>query len=242
MTALFLPLKALTADAPFLRFRSRFAAQVSSIKQSIARDGLFNPLVVIKKNKKFEVVDGKKRLQALKALSKSPLFSRALTKIPCILKDLSASESCSSANDRPSLMTEAELAEAILIESQKGTTNTQMSDRFNCSLEIVEDASTLHALGPKVRKCFADGSINLKQAAALATIPNPAAQWNLLLHLGPFVSDKAIIEAIRNGETVIELPNDNILIVPSRSPSPLPKFGSPVSDTRQDIFTQCLAA
>ncbi len=242
MTTQLLPLKSLTFDTPLARLKFKFKSQMNHIKDSIARDGLLNPLIVVKKAKKFEVIDGKKRLRALKALSKSPLFARALTKVPCIIKDSFETDTITLANDRPSLMTESELAHAILKETQKGASTIHIAERFNCSLQIVEDASSLSTLGSKVMKCFSDGSINLEQAAALATVPNPKAQWDLLQHLGPFASDETIIRAIRSGETVIELPNDNILIVPSRTPYRSTPFGRSISDPQQDIFTQSLAA
>jgi len=43
-----------------------------------------------------------------------------------------------------------------------------------------------------------------------ATLPNPKSQWDLLIQLGPFASDKDIIAAISKGETVIETKTGNV--------------------------------
>ncbi|RKQ69226.1 ParB/RepB/Spo0J family partition protein [Litorimonas taeanensis] len=237
-----LPLKSLTAETSITLFKSKPRTDIKELIASISTDGLFNPLIVIKKKNKYEVLDGKKRLRALKALAKSPRFTRALHKIPCVITEVDALQVEALQPSRPSLMREAELAHAVLSDINMHKPWDKIAKRFDCDIKLVSDISTLPRLNPKVLKCFNDAAINLDQAAALATIPNPKAQWELLLQLGPFVSNSKIIEAIKSGETVIELPDDNILIVPSRNPEPDSNFGRSNSVLQDEAFTQPLAA
>lgn len=216
MNTILLPLKSLLPSAKRRQSLSFSDAQIAHLRCSIARDGLFNPLIVTKLKNKYIVLDGNKRLKVLQKLAKTPLFTRSLYKIPCIVSD--AIPSHMPRRRRPQLLSEAELVHIILRLVRKGYSDGAIADRFNCDQTIVQDAKTLPLLHADVLKRFYDNTINLTQAAALATIPNKTAQLNLLLQLGPFVSDKDIIMAIKAGETVLELPDENILIIPSRTP------------------------
>jgi len=240
MTTLLLPLKILTSDTPLMLMKRRTGGDVKAIINSIARDGLFHPLLVTKRRNKYEVVDGKKRLQAIKALSKSSLFTRALKKIPCILVTENNLDAINPV--KPSLMSEPEFSHAVIKLAREGVTKPSIAKRFDCDTGVIEDAISLSKLNPKILKHFNQGSLSLDQASALATIPNPKAQLDLLLQLGPFALDKSIIKQIKNGDTVLSLPDDNIIIVPSRSPLPLPKFGKTRSPAKKEVFTQPLAA
>lgn len=240
MTLRLLPLKALTLDTPLMLMKPRTGSGLKAIKDSIERDGLFHPLLVIKKRNKYEVIDGKKRLKALRALSKSSLFTRALKKVPCLVQTESPSHAIKT--DRPTLMNESELAHAVIKQLKAGVSSIKIAKRFDCDVSLIKDISTLPKLNAKILQNFNRGVLSLEQAAALATIPNPTAQWNLLLQLGPFALNKDIIKNIKNGETVLSLPDDSVIIVPSRTPALLPKFGKTRSPAHKKVFTQPLAA
>jgi len=100
----------------------------------------------------------------------------------------------------------------------------EAANKFQCSPVIVQQTQSLETLHPKLQDAFTSGAINLEQAAAFATLfatlPNPKSQWDLLIQLGPFASDKDIIAAISKGETVIETKTGNVIILPSRAPVP----------------------
>lgn len=240
MTTLLIPLKALSLDTPLMLMKRRTGEDVKAIKDSIQRDGLFHPLLVAKKRNKYEVIDGKKRLQAIKALAKSSLFTRALGKIPCVV----VSEGCSANlhHRKPSLMSETELAHSIIKLAQNGATHSEIAKRFDCDPIIVKDALSLSKLNAKILKHFNQGSLSLEQASALATIPNPKAQLDLLIQLGPFALNRDIIKRIKDGETVLSMPDESIIIVPSRTPLSVPKFGKTRSPVKKEVFTQPLAA
>ena len=63
----------------------------------------------------------------------------------------------------------------------------------------------------------------MEQARAFATLPNMDAQDNLLIALGPFANAPDILTAIRQGETVLDIGDDNVLILPSKqTQTPIP--------------------
>jgi len=216
MSVALLPLKSLIGDLKLISFSSR-PTSFQTLKNSIIRDGLLNPLIVIKFKNKYKVIDGKKRLSVLRRLSKCRSFTRSLHKVPCIIE--TAVSKARFERPRPLLMSEPELAHAISQSLAQGLSHAHISQRFDCDSNTVEDVETLKSLSPKLLKCFNDQTLSLSQAVAFATIPNERAQWDLLLQLGPFLSNKDIIKAIKRGDTVLELPDDNVLIIPSRKPS-----------------------
>lgn len=238
MTIVYIPVKQLTLGLGLVQSKRETCARLASLKNSILKDGLLNPLIVVKRRNKYFILDGKKRFQSIKALLKSKTHSRALKHIPCILEQdtLKAAEA-----KRPVLMSDPELAHAIITEAKRGTSHPYISQRFDCDISVVEDAVSLTKLHLNVLQCFNNQTISLEQAAAFASIPNPTAQWDLLLQLGPFVSDEKIIEAIKTGQTVIDLPDDNTLILPSRKKAEDVKFDkAPLQSPK--VFTQRLAA
>lgn len=232
MQITYIPLKALSSESGLLQFTKRSGQKLDKLRHSIVENGLLHPLRVTPNRKKFSVLDGKKRLQVLKALSRSTAHSascgHALTKIPCILETFESAEGLSPVQpDRPLLLSAPELAHLILVQARKNVPLSYIAQRYECEKTMVLDCLTLPSLNKKVLKAFYDGIVTLEQAAALSTIPNPKAQWDLLLQLGPFVSNTTILKAIRDGETVLDLPDGNIIILPSRKRLGASEFDSP---------------
>lgn len=226
MTLTLIPLRDLTALENVQRLSIRKQCELDPIKRSISNDGLLNPLVVMKQNDRYYVIDGKKRLKVIRQLVKAKKQTRALNKIPCIIKE--SPDHIISETRRPMLMSGPELAHAIISQIDQGHPPVSVAQRFECEHSVVEDAISLKNLHPKMLTHFNNKAITLEQASAFATIPNPEAQLNLLMQLGPFVSNMDIIKAIKAGETVIEVPNGDVVILPSRD----------VTDTRKSHMRQ----
>lgn len=214
MSVMLVPLKSIIGEMKSTSLTSK-KARFTTLRNSILRDGVLNPLIVIKYKDRFKVIDGKKRLSILRKLAKCQSFTRSLYKIPCVIETTATKLMVDT--HKPILMTDPELAHAVHEDLEKGLSYTHIAQRFDCNLSHVEDIKSLETLSPKLVKCFNDKTLSLSQAAAFATIPNHKAQWDLLLQLGPFLSNKDIIKAIKQGETVLELPDDNVLIIPSRT-------------------------
>lgn len=210
-----IPLKALTSGTNTLSlFTKHKPASLIGIRQSIEEDGLLYPLVVVKSGSKYLVVDGKKRLSVIRNLARSKRYTRSMAKIPCIVRDANSLIPLNAR--RPVLLTAPELAQEIIKAAKRGLSYVSVAQRFDCDISVVEDCVSLTKLNPELLKHFNNKVISLEQAAAFATIDNKAAQLTLLHQLGPFVSDVQVIEAIRAGETVIEVSLDNVIVLPSR--------------------------
>jgi hypothetical protein len=117
---------------------------------------------------------------------------------------------------RPLLVRAPALAHALITDINSGLSSVSIAQKYECDINLVDDALSFRNLHETVLQHFSNEVISWDQAAALATIPNPDAQMNLLKQLGPFVSDKEIIAAIRAGDTVIELPDGNVICLPTR--------------------------
>jgi len=146
------------------------------------------------------------------------MLPRSLCNIPCILIDDATLPADNG--PKPLLLSDQELVTGLIHAMNSGSTSCEAANKFQCSPAIVRQAQSLETLHPKLQDAFTSGAINLEQAAAFATLPNPKSQWDLLIQLGPFASDKDIIAAISNGETVIETKAGNVIILPSRAPVP----------------------
>lgn len=216
MTTKLIPLKFLLDGNQSVSFMAKRQDKANSswLARSILKDGLLNPLVVVKQGSKFIVVDGKKRLAVIRRLAKSKRVSKAMAKVPCVVQDTQSLAPLK--NRRPALLTGPELAHQIILEAQSGGSYVSIAQRFECDVSVVEDCVSLRGLHPEILLHFNKRTISLEQAAALATIENMTAQLDLLLQLGPSVSDKDIVASIRAGATVIELSEDNIIFLPSR--------------------------
>ena len=115
-------------------------------------------------------------------------------------------------------LSEQELVHLILRAVANGATYTQIRMKFICSEDMITQARSLSRLHTKLMLAFIKMKINLTQAAAFCTLPNPQAQLNLLSDLGSFVNDPDVISAVASGKTVIKLPDGDVIILPSRKP------------------------
>lgn len=216
MATKLIPLKLLTDGQSAVSFmlNNKHKDTTLWLARSIVKDGLLNPLVVIKQGSKFVVLDGKKRLAIIRRMAKNDRLNKAIAKVPCVVQETHTVAPLK--NKRPILLTGPELAHQIILDGQAAKSHAEIAQRFECSISVVEDSLSLRKLNPEILLHFNKGAISLEQAAALATIENMTAQLDLLHQLGPFVSDKDIISAIRAGATVVELSDNNIIFLPSR--------------------------
>ena len=214
MTLISIPQDALILKAPF-GFSIAERKGIEEMCRQIVSFGLLNPLIVKREKGRFVIVDGKKRFQAIKKLAKMNKLPRSLNKIPCVVKDDEIVIKLSP--EKPLLLSEQDLVHEILTQDAKGQTYREISRSLECSEKVITQARSLCRLHSKLMLAFMNNTITLAQAAALSTLPNKDAQWDLLMQLGPFATEPQIIEAIASGETVLELPNGDTMILPSRA-------------------------
>jgi len=213
MTLISVPQNALVLKTS-LGFSLPEREQIEMLCNKILAFGLLNPLTVMFEKGRFIIVDGKKRFYALRALLRSNKLPHGLTKIPCVL--LSHHPATQRKAEKPLLMSEQTLVHEILRADRKGATYSEISSLLECSEAIISQARSLPCLHEKLLLAFMNNTIDLAQAAALATFPNKQAQLDLLEQLGAFATQPQIIEAITDGATTLELPNGETLVLPSR--------------------------
>jgi len=190
--------------------------QVIQIQNSIAAHGLLNPLVVMQRGHKLVVIDGKKRLAALRRMRFAGELPRSLVDVPYIL----VSQKTDYKDTAMSLLSNQERYEEVVKLRQKGLGLMEIAAELYISKNCVKDLLRIALLSPRLRKAYFGGAITMEQARAFATLPTLEAQDQLLIALGPFANAPEILKAIEAGETVINMDEDNVIILPSRQPLP----------------------
>ncbi|MEP3888966.1 MAG: ParB/RepB/Spo0J family partition protein [Hellea sp.] len=188
--------------------------EVVQIQNSITAHGLLNPLIVMQRNGKLVIVDGKKRLAALRRLRFAGELPRSLVNVPYILIDQKAKYE----RGVMSLLSNQERFEEVIKLRHKGLGLMEIASELYVSKQCVKDLLSIALLSPRLRQAYFGGTISTQQARAFASLPNADSQDQLLIALGPFAEAPEILKAIESGETVIEMGDDNIIILPSRRP------------------------
>ena len=215
-----LPIKVQTAKlanfrAPTTRilFGDRLK-DIVQIQKSIASHGLLNPLIVMQPGNKLIIVDGKKRLAALRRMRFMGELPRSLVNVPYIL----ISQKEEFERGAMSLLSNRERYEEVLRLRENGYGLMEIATELYISKNCVKDLLRIALLSPRLRQAYFGGTITIHQVRAFATLPSLDAQDQLLIALGPFADAPDILKAIEEGETVINMDEENVIILPSRQP------------------------
>ena len=187
-------------------------AAVKQVQNSIKAHGLMRPLTVMRRGKHLIIVDGKKRLAALRRLRFAGELPRSLSTVPYVF----AQDTRNSAADAQHLLSNRERFEQVITRRRQGRALMEIASELYMSKQCVKDLLCVARLSPRLQNAFFGGTISTAQARAFATLPEPDAQDQLLIALGPFAKAPEILEAIAQGETVIDMGEDNLIILPSR--------------------------
>jgi len=183
-------------------FAGSLLQDIKSIQASIARFGLLSPIVVTRSEGRLVVIDGRKRLAAIRRLDFMGQLPRSLVNIPYReVKDAKP-----TASDAPSLMSNRDLYETIMgmFHDHQGVDKIA-ADLYLCR-KIVKQVLTLGCLSPRLRKAFFARTIDFAQAKAYAALPDHSAQETAFLALGPFAEDQAILDFAVETEPTIDIP------------------------------------
>ncbi len=191
---------------------------VQQIQLSIAKHGLLNPITVMPRGKKLVVIDGKKRLAALRRMRFTGNLPRSLVNVPYVIANQNTLQT-----PHMSLLSNREKFDEAIALRKQGHALMEIASTLYVSKQCVKDLLCVSRLSPRLQQAYFGGSISLDQARAFATLPNIETQDMLLVALGPFANAPEILNAIENGETVIDMGDENVIILPSRKvPNPLP--------------------
>lgn len=175
---------------------------IKSIQASIARFGLLSPIVVTRSDNRLVVIDGRKRLAAIRRLAFMGRLPRSLVNIPYI----EVQDARHTASDAPALMSNRDLFVTVMSMFRQHQDVTRIAtDLFLCR-KLVKQILTLGRLSPRLRKAFFDRVIDFNQAKAYAALPDHGAQENAFLALGPFAEENAILNVAVQTEPAIDIP------------------------------------
>ena len=189
---------------------------VRELEASIRRFGLLAPVVVARGSEdgRWTVVDGRKRLLAIRRLGFAGELPRSLDTIPFIVADMPGRDTHPLA-----LLSPIERFERVTELRDAGQSVSAIAGALYAPEGYVEDVLSVERLSPRLRNALFGGTLDLEQARAFATLPNPDAQDALHFALGPFVGAPDILDAIAGGATVLSVGphEDDTLILPSRA-------------------------
>ncbi len=170
----------------------RLLQDVKAMQASIARFGLLSPIVVSRANGRLVVIDGRKRLAAIRRLSFMGRLPRSLVNIPFI----ELGEGQAEANQMPSLMSNRELYSTVIgMYRDHRNIDVIATDLFLTRVSV-RQILTLSCLSKRIRRAFFDRTIGFTQARAFATLPDHKEQDRAFMALGPFVDEAEILDYI----------------------------------------------
>ena len=186
----------------FTTLRSRlFGGQVlndiKAVQASIARYGLLSPIVVTRTNGKLIVVDGRKRLAAIRRLDFMGRLPRSLVNIPYIEVETAQKP----ISPTPLLMSNRDLYRTVTEKFHETQDVDSIASDLFLTRKCVRQVLTLSRLSPRLRRAFFDRTIDFNQAKAYAATPLHNLQERAFMSLGPFATSSEIIDYL-NDRTV----------------------------------------
>lgn len=165
---------------------------MKAVQASIERFGLLSPLVVSRHEGQLVIVDGRKRLAALRRLAFLGRLPRSLVNVPYIdVKDANRTSATP-----PALMSNRELFETVARTFYETRSVEAVAAALYLSRKDVRQILTLARLSPRLRNAFFARTIDFARASAYAAIPSPRTQDATFAALGPFASAQEIIAHI----------------------------------------------
>ena len=175
---------------------------IKSIQASIAKFGLLSPIVVTRSDDRLIIIDGRKRLAAIRRLAFMGRLPRSLVNIPYIeVQDAKHMNS-----EAPALMSNRELFVTVMRMFREHQDLSKIASDLYLCRKIVKQVLMLGRLSPRLRKAFFDRIIDFDQAKAFAALPSHKAQHRAFLALGPFAKEQAILNFAVETEPAIDIP------------------------------------
>ncbi|MGB6319140.1 MAG: ParB/RepB/Spo0J family partition protein [Litorimonas sp.] len=182
----------------FVLLRGRVLAgqrlmDVQALQGSIARFGLLSPIVAVRRAGRLVVVDGRKRLAAIRRLAFEGRLPRSLVRIPYLL----TTDQGRQGRLVPRLVANRSLFETVLARHERGESVPAIASALCVTRRCIRDVLSLGRLAPSVREAFFRGVIDFDQAQAFAALPDPDEQNRRFARLGPFASVRAILSDVQ---------------------------------------------
>ena len=148
-------------------FTGPLLQDIKSIQASIARFGLLSPIIVTRSGDRLIVLDGRKRLAAIRRLAFAGRLPRSLVNIPYVeVKDAKQTTS-----DAPSLMSNRDLFNTVISMFRADQDVSKIAADLYLCRKTVKHVLTLGRLSPRLRKAFFDRTLDFGQAKPAIDIP-----------------------------------------------------------------------
>ena len=163
---------------------------IKAVQASILRFGLLSPIIVSRSEGRLVILDGRKRLAAIRRLEFMGRLPRSLVNIPYIeVKD--AREAVSNA---PPLMSNRDLFTTVTRLFKQNQDIGQIASKLYLSRKCIKQVLTLTRLSARLRRAFFDRIIDFNRATAYAALPKHTVQDRTFMALGPFAKADAILK------------------------------------------------
>lgn len=151
-------------------------SRIDELAESIRQNGLIQPIVVARRDDKFEVIVGERRLRAARVAG--------LRKIPAYIKDLSGQRALEIALieniQREDLNPIEEASAYKMILERERITQEELSARIGKSRSYIANMVRLLELPKKIQEHVSRGTISVGQAKAILSLPDRAAMDSLV--------------------------------------------------------------
>ncbi len=162
---------------------------VKSMQASIVKYGLLSPIIISKVNGRLIIIDGRKRLAAIKRLEFMGKLPRSLVNIPYVdVQDISA-----TSMQTPALMSNRDLYTTVVDMFRQTQDVNHIASELFLTSKIVKEILTLARLSPRIRRAFFSKVIDFESAKTYAAFPTHALQDRAFMALGPFAEEQDIL-------------------------------------------------
>ena len=184
----------------FILFRNKALTgpalkDIQAIETSLLKFGLLSPLTAIRNRGQLVVIDGRKRLVALRRLAFDGRLPASLTEIPYVI---SGTESAKRERRAPTQLQSETCYRTISRHFEMGKDVSEISETLAVSHQMVRRFLSLHRLAPAIRRAFFQRLIDFDVAQAYATHPSQSQQLILFYQLGLHASVGGILDGVKH--------------------------------------------
>lgn len=189
---------------------------VNDMQASIKLFGLLSPITVHTKGRKLIVVDGHKRVAALRRMQVTGDLPDNLQTLPYVIINTERARRIEKGQVCLPMLSNEQKYNLVMDLADRGLSAKAISFALYIELSTVENIININEVCEEIQTAFFQDRLSLKQAHAFAAIPNVKAQNKLLKMMDEQQYAPTIAHALENGKTVIDLGGDNIIVLPSR--------------------------
>ena len=184
------------ASVPKLLF-GKHLKDITDIEASIAQQGLMRPLKVTQSGDKLVVIDGRKRLCALRRMRFKNTLPRSLINIPFVM----------STETVPHVLSAQDQYTVFLNMKSKGHSDEAITASLCINSARLHALQSIERLSPRLKTAFLNKAVNLEQAHAFAALGWHKEQDMALMSVGPFASATTILKVIKERKARLKTPD-----------------------------------